>query len=202
MDRRTFVKSSGAAATGLALAGCLGGGNGGGGATDEGDQPVNATDPGWFDVDSNVVEEKMGKEVTVTESTLFRTSGNFGVQFTVANQSGAPLTGVTVHVSLQGQDGKVMDTFEVTLEESTSIDDLAPNEKWQGSIVFENTEADVMAQDLVSYDIWATGRAEAEATPNTTTDGTTTQGGGTTTDGTTTSGTTTGGGTTTSGGGS
>lgn len=69
----------------------------------------------------------MGKKVTITQSVLYRTSGNFGVSFTMKNKSGAPLSDVTVHARLLNKNDEPIDTFETALSEAESIDDLAPS---------------------------------------------------------------------------
>ncbi|WP_227354101.1 twin-arginine translocation signal domain-containing protein [Haladaptatus salinisoli] len=164
MNRRKLLKSTGVAAASLSMAGCLDNLSGGSGGQDKGDETVDTENPGWFDIDSNVLEEKMGKEVTITRSALFRTSENFGVSFTVKNKSGAPLSDVTVHARLLNKNEEPIDTFETALSEEESIDDLAPNEKWNGELVFEDTDPNVILNNVKTYEIWATAQAEQTAT--------------------------------------
>lgn len=174
MNRRKFMKAAGAASAGFALTGCLGNNAGDGQAEkDQGDETVNNNNnagggqPGWFDIDSNVLEEKMGKEVSITRSSLFRTAENFGVMFTVKNKGGAPLTNLTVHAELLDQGGEVIDSFQwVFGNEAESIDDLAVNEKWSDEIIFEDTDPNVLLNDVASYNIWATAQAESGANEN------------------------------------
>ncbi len=117
-----------------------------------------------FDIDSNVLEEKMEKEVTITQSVLYRTSENFGVSFTVKNKTGAPLSDVTVHARLLNKKDEPIDTFETALSEAESIVDLDSNEKWNGEIVFEDTDPNVVLKDVKAYEIWATAQAEQTVT--------------------------------------
>ena len=166
-NRRDVLKTVGAAAGGLALAGCLGSGSGSDDTTnDTGDETVTPGDPGWFDVDSNVFEERMGQELEVTKSSLYRTADDFGVQFTVANRRGAPVTSLTVHVDLMGADDEVLDGYTASFPETESIDDLATNETWSSDVVFENTDPSVVFNDLVAYRIWVTAEAEGTAPAN------------------------------------
>ena len=160
MDRRKFIKTAGAVTAGLAVAGCAGTDNGG---ADQGDETVNDASPGWFNTDLSINEERMGKEVELTQSSLFRTSESFGVRFTVKNNSGAPLTDVTVHVRMLDQNDEVLDEWTTSLAEVESINDLAQNEVWQGDIVFEETDPNTIENQNVSFDIWATAEGESDA---------------------------------------
>ncbi|MFH5801077.1 hypothetical protein [Haladaptatus sp. CMAA 1911] len=160
MNRRKLLQTTGAVAAGISLAGCTGGITGNSNEQDKGDEPVNTENPGWFDIDSNILEEKMGQEVMITQSSLLRTSDNFGVFFTVKNKYGAPLSNVTAHARLKDQNDEIIDDFETTLAEIESIDDLAPNETWRGEIIFEDTNPDIFFNEVVAYDIWATAQAE------------------------------------------
>lgn len=166
------MKSTGVAAIGVALTGCLGGNNSGSGddtATDSSDETVNPEEPGWFDIDSNVFEEKMGQEVEITNSSLFRTSDNFGVQFTVANKGGAPIVDLAVHVNLLGANDEIIRGYNLSLTEAESIDDLATDERWSGDIVFEGTNPNAFFDEIVAYQIWATAAAERAGVGNETT---------------------------------
>ena len=169
MDRRKFIKTAGAVTAGVALAGCGGTGNSG---ADQGDEPVNDESPGWFNTDLSINEERMGKEVALTQSSLFRTSESFGVRFTVKNNSGAPVTNVTVHVRMLGENDEVLDEWTTGLADVESIDDLAQNEVWQGDIVFDGTDPSTIENEDVSFGIWATAEAESDAgVTSTTTNG-------------------------------
>ncbi|WP_435076793.1 hypothetical protein [Halococcus sp. AFM35] len=173
MERRKFIRSTGAVgatAVGLAMAGCLGGESSGAGDgqndTDAGDESINAEgnnsrNPGWFDIDANVLEEKGGQEARVTKSSLFRTPDAFGVRFTVVNESGAPLTNLTVNARLRDSNDQVLNAYSTSIAEQESIDDLGTNERWSGDIVFDNTEPTVFINDVTSYDIWASAQAES-----------------------------------------
>ncbi|WP_232688648.1 twin-arginine translocation signal domain-containing protein [Halobacterium zhouii] len=164
MDRRKFIKTAGAVTAGLTLAGCAGTGeNSNPPEGDTGDEPVNDESPGWFNTDLSINEERMGQEVEITQSSLFRTSESFGVRFTVKNKSGAPLTNVTVHVRMMGPDGDVLDEWTTALAEVESIGDLAQNETWQGDVLFEETDPSTILNQNVSFDIWATAEGESGA---------------------------------------
>jgi hypothetical protein len=173
MDRREYIRTTGAAgatAVGLAMAGCLGGESSGAGEgsneTDAGDEPINAEgndsqSPAWFNIDVNVLEEKAGQEAKVTQSSLFRTSTAFGVRFTVVNNGGAPLTNLTVNARLLDADGNAIGTYSTALTEQESIGDLGVGEKWKGDIVFDSTNPDAFFDQVVSYEIWASAQAES-----------------------------------------
>lgn len=174
-NRRDVLKAVGVAAGGFTLAGCLGSSSGSDDTNnDAGDETVTPGDPGWFDIDSNIFEERMGQELEVTESSLFRTANNFGVRFTVANRRGAPLTSLTVHVELVGTNNEVLGSYESSLPEAESIDDLATNETWSGDVIFENTKPDAFFNSVVAYRIWTTAEAEGSApSDNSSSNGTT-----------------------------
>lgn len=146
-------------------------GEGGDTPTDQGDEPISPDDqPGWFDVDVNVAEERMGEEVDITQSDLYRTASDaFGVTFTAKNVSDAPLTNVTVHARLLGANDEVLGEWTASIAELESIDDLAAGEVWRGDIVFEDTDASTVEQDAVAVEIWATGEAEQGAADGTAT---------------------------------
>ena len=175
-NRRDVLKTVGVAASGLTLAGCLGSSSGSDDTNnDAGDETVTPGDPGWFDIDTNIFEERMGQELEVTESSLFRTANNFGVRFTVANRRGAPLTSLTVHVELVGTNNEVLGSYESSLPEAESIDDLATNETWSGDVIFENTKPDAFFNSVVAYRIWTTAEAEGSAPPNSSSNNSTTE---------------------------
>jgi hypothetical protein len=174
MERRNFIRSAGAAgitAIGLSTAGCMGGGESSGAGEGQnenvsGDEPINAEgnnsqNPAWFNIDVNVLEEKAGQEAQVTQSGLFRTSTAFGVRFTVVNNSGAPLTNVTVNARLLDANGNAIGTYSTALTEQESIGDLGVGEQWQGDIIFDSTNPGAFFDQVASYEIWASAQAES-----------------------------------------
>lgn len=166
VDRRQFLKSSGAAAALASIAGCAGLGSGQGDqGTDQSDDQVNPADSGIFDIEPDILDEKMGKEVQVKSKQLFRTAQAVGVRFAIVNKAGNALTSVTAHARLLDSNDEVIDTFEANME-SEHIDDLAPNETWRGDILFDGVGLDQFNQNVGSVEVWAT--AEAKSEPGTT----------------------------------
>ena len=174
MERRKLIRSAsaaGAAAIGLSAAGCLGsnesaGAGDGQNENQTGDEPINAEgnnsqNPAWFNIDANVLEEKGGQEAQVMQSSLFRTSTAFGIRFTVVNNSGAPLTNVTVNARLFNANDEVIDTYTTAIAEQESIDDLGTGEKWNGDIIFDSTDPSAFLNNVASYEIWASAQAES-----------------------------------------
>lgn len=162
VDRRQFLKSSGAAAVLVSAAGCTGLGAGEQDQSgNQDDTTVKPEDAGVFDVEPDILDEKMGKEVKVKNHQLFRTSRAVGLRFTIANPSGNPVTSVTAKAKLLDKEDKVLDTLQARME-TEHIDDLAVGESWQGDMMFEGFSTKEFGDQVGSVKIWATAEAKSE----------------------------------------
>ena len=172
MDRRKFIKASGAVAASLAAAGCMGGnegtGNQGGGPgeanqNDQGDNPIVPQEPGWFGIDGGVYEEQAADNLKITQHSLYRTSEAFGVQGTVKNTGTQPYTRVVAHARLLNANDEEIGSFRTVFgdkDQQEAFDDLAPGEKLRFDIRFKNTNPSEVFTDKVSYQTWATGEVK------------------------------------------
>jgi hypothetical protein len=168
VDRRRLLKTAGATAAGLSIAGCLGGAeaeNDGSGSPpgnegDAGDEPIVPEDPGWFDIEGEIYEKKAADNLKITEHTLFRTPEAFGVLGTVKNVGNQPYTEVEVHARLVNGDDEVIDVWSDKLSEEESIDDLGPGEVWRFDVVFEEADPGDVLSKNVRYQVWATGEVK------------------------------------------
>lgn len=175
MQRRKLLKTAGATAAGLALAGCTGEEAEGAGEQNEqdpGDEPVTPQrgaedDFGFFDIEGGVAEEENAQGIMFKNSALFRTGDAYGVRWTVVNKTGEPLSNLTIHVQLLTEDDEVLFEDTAALTEVESIEDLAVGEKWSGDLFFEGANPDEFIKQGVHYDIWATYEPVGEDEPST-----------------------------------
>ena len=181
MNRRTLLKSAGATALTLSVAGCMGdtGGDGGNGTetpTDQGDEPIVPADPGWFDLEGSVLSEENAENLEVTQHSLYRTPEAFGVMGTIENTGDQPYVRVVAHARLQNDQGEI-DAFEQLFdidEDTQAFDDLAPGETLQFDIRFEDTDPSVFENESTQYEVWATGEVQEDNGGGNVTDGNTT----------------------------
>lgn len=163
MNRRDLLRTGGAVAASLTIAGCTGEGAGNGdnkSNADKGDDEIIPSDPGWFDIEGGIYSEKNAKNLKVTEHHLFRTPDGFGVRGTVKNTGSQPYTSVTVHARLLDKNDEVIDSWKNDWGEQEATDDLASGEKWQFDIFFEDTNPSDAFNENVRYQVWATGEAK------------------------------------------
>lgn len=163
MNRRAFLKASGAAVALATAAGCAEAGPGGGEDqnVDQGDEPVQGEGAGLFDFEPAILEEQMGQEVRARKLQLFRTAEAVGLLFTLVNPRGNALTSVTAHARLLDENDEVIDTFGESLE-AEHIDDLAVGETWRGDIIFEGFTPEMFGQDVAGVEFWATAEAQSD----------------------------------------
>ena len=175
MDRRKFLKASGALAAVSAAAGCTsglggnegtgtqGGGPGEANQSDQGDNEIVPQDPGWFGVEGGIYEKEAGNNLKVTQHSLYRTPDAFGVQGTVKNTGNEPYTLVTAHARLTGANDEVVGSWRTVFgdkDQQEAFDDLAPGEKLQYDIRFTETNPSEVFTDKVSYQTWVTGEVK------------------------------------------
>lgn len=129
----------GTAALGLTTAGCL----------EEGDR----SDP---EITQDVVESNMAEQLAITEASLYRGEGAFGVRGTVANEGDRPMTNVEVHVRLIDPDDALVGEFYDDHADEEEVWRLAPGETDEFDVRFEDTEP-ATVNEAVRYEIWADG---------------------------------------------
>jgi hypothetical protein len=159
-DRRSFIKTAGAATVTAAIAGCTG--EASSGTTTSTATTTSGKEAGdVFDTKVEVDEQRVGDMVGVKSHVLFQTAESVGLQFAVTNDSGGPLSQVTVHVELLSAESEVVADFESQLV-NAALKSLEADEEWHGDIVFEGLGADEITESVDSILVWATGRSRSE----------------------------------------
>jgi hypothetical protein len=168
-DRRSFIKTAGAATVTAAIAGCTGEASNGTttsttGSTDATSTKTTAGEQeagDVFDVNVQVDEQRVGDTVGVKSYALFQTAESVGLQFAVANESGGPLSQITVHIELLTAKSEVFADFETQLV-NAALKSLEADEEWHGDVVFEGLGADELVDSVDSIQVWATGRSRSK----------------------------------------
>ncbi|MFC6723708.1 FxLYD domain-containing protein [Halobium palmae] len=177
MHRRQLLKTTGALAGGLGLAGC--GGQSGSEATETeavtdteaaattasgnetttmgnettGNESTGTTDGDISDIDGELGDSPPGLEVTGRE--LYETNGEVGLRGTVENTGNGEYATVEAEVTLQDDQGEILYEFIDESEEAQTAS-LPPGESWQFDVLFEEAQ---MAE-VTSYTITLDGDAD------------------------------------------
>jgi hypothetical protein len=174
MERRNFIKSTGAVALGLAAAGCMGGdeteATETGNPTDAAAEQSTATSTETaemtestetsqetetseetegmsdLDLDGGIGETPEGLEVTSQQ--LYQENGEVGVRGTVENTGDQLYESVEAEVVLQDDAGEILYEF-IDEEEEAETNRLEPGASWDFDVVFEEAQ---MAE-VTSYTI-------------------------------------------------
>jgi hypothetical protein len=200
MERRTFIRATGAAgaaAAGLGMAGCLGGESGE--ATDQepdasGNQTGGTGAAGdarsdFLELEGEVTGDSVGA-LEVVERNLYRTATGTGLLGTVENTGNNPYEFVEVNVTMYDDAGEILYEFVDETEEAEIDGIFGPGQRWNFNVRFQEVN-DISA--ITRYTITVNGDV-AESVPaggnatagdNMTGDGNMT---GNTTNGTTTGG--------------
>ena len=154
MERRKFIKTSGAVSAGILVAGCIGGDESE--ATEvadvtdttsttttetetdtetESETDTETDDP--LDIDGEVGESVQGLEVTNRE--LYRTNGAVGLRGTVENVGNRTFEYVEAEVTLQDDQGEILYEFIDETEEA-DVANFTPDDTWDFDVVFEEAQ--------------------------------------------------------------